>query len=165
MWHPYVSDTHLVYDDFVELSLKTSLWIGFKPHSLPGTIRTTPSSGAGWYLFFWNPYNISNLKPKILIYLLRWVLYSRGTREIILTFFWYKINKITYYLDPIIPILADIGVDICIPIFRYYFFQNRYCIFLEHQYNTVRIFVYCTALLTSAQQLSHRDEGEDNSIL
>ena len=111
---------------------------------------------------FWKPIpvHISNLKAIFLIYLLS-IYFARSftlvTYGIIFTFMvlkWYKINKITYYLNPIIPFQTDIG-RFCsryrysdISIFIFGAFQNRYCNFFckidtifwfiaQHYYNTV----------------------------
>ena len=70
----------------------------------------------------------------------------RGTYEKILTHSvlrWYKINKIAYYLDSIIPFHTDIGQYCC----RYCFlvlFKSDIANFLQNRYN---ILVHCTALV------------------
>ena len=107
---------------------------------------------------FWKPIHISNLKAIFLIYLLSiyfaWS-FTLVTYGIIFTFMvlkWYKINKVTHYLDPIIPFQTDID-GYCIQ-YRYsnisilFFgaFRNWYCNFLQ---NRIRydILVHCTVLL------------------
>ena len=105
---------------------------------------------------FWKPIRFSNLKPMFSIYLFRGVFCIRGTYEIILNFFGtdmvqiqQNITYITYNLVPIMPFQTDLGrycsqywySDISIIFFGA--FQNRYCNFLENQYD---ILVYCTAL-------------------
>ena len=79
-------------------------------------------------LIFGNRYDISNLKPIFSIYLFRRVLCFRGTHEKILTFLeliWYKINKITFNQDSIMPFQTDIG---------------RYC--SQYRYSDISIFFF-----------------------
>ena len=41
MYHPHFPHPDLVYNDFVETNLGTSVWTSIIPYSPPGTIRTT----------------------------------------------------------------------------------------------------------------------------
>ena len=69
-----------------------------------------------------------------------------GKFGIFLVVTWYKINKVIYYLGPIIPFQTDIVVDIDIPIFRYsilVLFKTDIANFLQNRYD---ILVYWTAL-------------------
>lgn len=79
-----------------------------------------PSAGRYWFLktdtifLIWNRWfrYIYFAESCALDVLMRWFRHF-------LVLVWYKINKITYYLDLIIPFQTDIVVDIDIPIFRY----------------------------------------------
>ena len=72
------------------------------------------------------------------------------------TCIWYKINKINYNLDLIIPFQTDIG-RYCgqywysdISIFFFGAFQNQYCYFLQNRYD---ILVYWKALVCAQQEM------------
>ena len=107
---------------------------------------------------FGNQYNISDLKPIISIYQFRGVLYLWGTYGIFLTMFGMFMvqnqqNNPLPRLDytNFRPILADIVVNIDIPIFIFGAFENRYCNFLQNQCD---ILVYCTALIFFLKELA-----------
>ena len=96
------------------------------------------------------------LKPIFSTYLFRGVVCFSGAYGILLTFLvliWYKIIKITCYLDPIIPFQTDIAVDIDIPIFRYSFFVLFKTDFANVLQNRYDILVYCTALLAQGAHM------------